>query len=150
MILLIKFAEERNEKPDTIRKYINRRKDEFEGHIRIIGKQMELDEVAVKLLEEKYPLPKPIEIVQGVNPDDYMEVLEQLNKAKDLVIQLQKELQTKTEQIAAAEAVKVLLEDREGQLREMKEKQTEMDAELKRLRSRNLWERIWNKEGAES
>ena len=152
MILLTLFAEQRNEKPDTIRKYINRHMEEFEGHFEITGKQMELDEVAVGLLEQKYPLPRPVQVVNGVDPDEYADALKKISQLQEAVIKLQQARQEDLQKLAAAEATQILLEDKEEALRELKEeynsekqKRTEVEEELAKLRSRNVWQRLFNK-----
>lgn len=152
MILLTLFAEQRNEKPDTIRKYINRHMEDFEGHFEIKGKQMELDEVAAGLLEQKYPLPRPVQVVNGVDPEEYADALKKISQLQEAVIKLQQARQEDLQKLAAAEATQILLEDKEEALRELKEeydyertKRTEAEDELAKLRNRSLWQRIFNK-----
>lgn len=152
MILLTLFAEQRNEKPDTIRKYINRHMEEFEGHFEINGKQMELDEVAVELLEQKYPLPRPVQVVNGVDPDEYADALKKISQLQEAVIKLQQARQEDLQKLAAAEATQILLEDKEEALRELKEeygaerkKREEAEAQISKLKNRNLVERLFKK-----
>ena len=107
MILLTEFAVGRNERADTIRKYISRHKNEFEGHCSISGTKMELDDVAVELLDKVYPLPKPVEIIEDT------ESRNELLKTQKLVIQLQQKISEQSMALAQAEATKLLLEDKE-------------------------------------
>lgn len=124
MILLTEFAEGRNERTDTIRKYISRHKNEFDGHCSFSGPKMELDEVAVELLDKVYPLPKPIEIVEDT------ESRKELLMAQKLIIQLQQKISDQAMALAQAEATKLLLEDKEEQLKEKKDEIEERKAEL--------------------
>lgn len=124
MILLTEFAVERNERADTIRKYISRHKNEFEGHCSISGTKMELDDVAVELLDKVYPLPKPVEIIEDT------ESRNELLKTQKLVIQLQQKISEQSMALAQAEAAKLLLEDKEEQLKEKKDEIEERKAEL--------------------
>ena len=167
LILLTNFAESRNEKPDTIRKYINRHKDEFEGHCSFCGTKMEIDDYAEKMLDQLYPLPKPVEIIEDT------ESRKELIKAQKLIIQLQQKISEQSLALAQAEATKILLEDKEEQLKEKRneldEKKIELDEakqeissqraradaekakaeeaqrEIDRLKNRGLLERILNK-----
>lgn len=124
MILLTEFAAERNERADTIRKYISRHKNEFEGHCSFAGPKMELDDVAVELLDKVYPLPKPIEIIEDT------ESRKELLRAQKLIIQLQQKISDQSMALAQAEATKLLLEDKEEQLKEKKDEIEERKAEL--------------------
>ena len=181
MILLTKFAEQRNEKPDTIRKYINRHKEEFEGHFEVDGHKMTLDVIAVKMLDEKYPLPKPVEIINGVDPDEHIQILNDLNNAKSKIEELYDQLNRYKEynmqlvlEKGELETEKFLLEEKKNleiqqkelenqSLRQVQDAQNvkignlneeldsvtaakqELENELKRLKSRNLLERIFKK-----
>lgn len=125
MISVTKFAEERNEKSDTIRKYINRH-SEIAEHTTMKEKNMMLDEVAVRMLEEIYPLPKPVEIIEDT------ESRLQLIKTQKLVIQLQNQLLEAQGKLAKAEATQLLLENKEKQIEKL-------EAENKDLKGYNEW-----------
>lgn len=167
MILLTEFAESRNEKADTIRKYISRHKKEFEGHTSFSGTKMEIDDEAMNLLDKAYPLPKPVEIIEDT------ESRRKLVQAQELIIQMQQQMMDMQEKVAIAEATKALLEDKEQQLAaankekiELKneilekekaiieernrtdaerQKKEEANEEIARLKGRGLIDRILNK-----
>lgn len=167
LILLTNFAESRNEKPDTIRKYISRHKEDFDGHCSFCGTKMEIDDDAVAMLDLVYPLPKPIEIIEDT------ESRKELIKAQKLIIQLQQKISEQSLALAQAEATKMLLEDKEEQLKEKKDeleekkndllqarqeiaferaradteriKADEVQKEIDRLKNRGLFDRILNK-----
>lgn len=124
MMLIIEFAESRNEKPDTIRKYISRHKDEFEGHTSFSGTKMEIDDVAYEMLEKVYPMPKPIQIVEDT------ESRRKLVQAQELIIRMQMQMMEMQEKVALAEASRALLEDRENQISEMQAEKKELKEQL--------------------
>lgn len=149
---ITEFCKGREVDSQAVRKYIDRHPEEFANHTGKKGRETTLDEDAIRLLEEKYPLAKPVEVIKGIDPKDYAAVLEQLAQAKDIIIKLQQARQEDLQKIAAAEATQILLEDKENQLRELKEeygsergKREEAEAELQRMRNRNLFERLLNR-----
>ncbi len=107
------FARERNVEPDTVTTYI-RRHPEIQKFIITKGKKSAIDTLSdgYQMLEEQYPYPKPIQVVEDT------ESQKKLIKAQELIIQLQERLQEATTQIADAKAMQLLLEDREKQLAE--------------------------------
>lgn len=104
------FATMRNVEAQTITRYIKRHEVEFKGHTKKVGKNTILDEAAIQLLDKKYPLPKPIEVVEDV------ESLKKVNKLQEEVIMLQRELNEAHKLIAEAKAMKFILEDTQGRL----------------------------------
>lgn len=150
---ITEFAESRGILPQTVSVYI-RRHPEFNGHTTKDGKCVVLDEEALKILDAVYPLPKPIEVIEDT------ENLKKLAAAQELIIRLQQQLAEQTEKVAIAEAMQLLLEDKEKQLEEIKQQyktmlqkleEQEMDAEKLRLEkarllNRSLWQRIINKD----
>lgn len=135
MILLTNFAESRNEKPDTIRKYISRHKSEFEGHCSFCGTKMEIDDYAVTMLDQVYPLPKPIEIIEDTESKN------ELIKAQKLIIQLQQKISEQSLALAQAETTKMLLEDKEEQLKEKRDELDEKKQELNQAKEEIYAER---------
>lgn len=136
---LVDFAKSRNERPDTIRKYISRHQEEFAGHTNKSGNKMELDEEAVELLEEVYPLPAPVEVIVDTTSR------EELIRTQKLLIQAQQEMMRMQTLVAQAEAQKILLEDRESQLAEAKEELAQLRAELDAEKSRTWWQKLTGK-----
>lgn len=63
------FIEGRNVNYDTVRRYINRNPEMFKGHVGRANK-IELDGVAVQLLEEKYPALEPVQVIQDTSARD--------------------------------------------------------------------------------
>ncbi len=125
------FAKERGIPRDTITQYIRRNPELFEGHTKVDGKWLIIDEEAERLLNEKYPLPKPVEIIED------KESRAKLIKAQELIIQLQDKLGQAQGKIAQAEAMQLMLEDKERQLDRAEGQIEKMEAEAADLRSEN-------------
>ena len=167
------FAESRNVQAQAVNRYILRHEDKFAGHTKKVGKSIELDEVALSILDEKYPLPRPVQLLNGVDPEEHKAVVDKLSSAQEYIIKLHEtveQLKDKVNEneklIAQAEAQKILLEDKNSQLEAAREegekKDTEIDLQKKkieeqnrqleelkleneRLKNRSLFERIFNK-----
>lgn len=156
---LTEFAESRNVKINAISNYMSRHAEKFAGHTKKVGKSIELDEVAMSILDEKYPLPRPVQIMNGVDPEEHKAVQDKLTAAQDFIIKLQDKMMEDQKLLAQAEAQKQLLEDKEAQLNAAKvegeKKDTEIDslkkanedlrAELERLKNRSFLDRLFNK-----
>lgn len=71
------FANSRGKQPQTISKYIQRHPKEFEKHIKKTGKgkEIELDDVAIQLLNEQYPDPSEVITLSGVPQEQYDDLL---------------------------------------------------------------------------
>lgn len=153
------FCSGRGIESQAVRKYIERH-PELAKHTGKKGREIVLKPECIRELEKVYPLPRPVEVVADV------ETMQQLLKAKDAIIILQQKLQDAEKAAALAEERQLRIEDKERQLRaaelqlEEKEKQlqeisgakeaaeqkaAELDAELERIRNRNLWQRIFDK-----
>ena len=170
---ITEFARQRGVEPQTVRHYINEHA-EIKKHTTKNGKSVELLAEAEKLLDQKYPLPKPIEIIED------KESRQKLIQAQELIVQLQQKqlelmerIADQSTAIAKAEAQTILLEDKERQLQERdkqikelgqrlnekeyelseqrseleeeKEQKLEAVQEVERLKNRGLWDRIMNK-----
>lgn len=158
------FAKQRNIEPQAVSRYISRH-PEIKEHTKKDGKMVELLPEAERLLDEVYPLPKPVHVVQGVPQEEYEAVLKKLAQQQEIIIKLQQERIEDQKQIAKAEATQLLLEDKERQLNDLREQREQSliqieeekertraadqraeDAqkEIERLKNRSLWERIRN------
>ena len=106
------FIQGRNIKYATVFQYIKRNQDAFSGHI---GKSnnIELDDEAVRLLEEKYPFPEPVQVVQD-------------QAARDKLLEV-------TEKYAAAMEKITLLTEQNAQLLVIQSKQRFLEEENKNL-----------------
>lgn len=164
---IAEFAKSRNVSIDTIHKYIRRNSEAFDGHITNEGKRFILDEEAVRLLNEKYPLPRPIEVIDDIETiKELSETRRELADAQKRILDLQGQLLSVTAKLAHAEAMEMMLEDKKNQLlkaeneisdlrienrtnyeklSQLESANTEHLIELERLKNRGLIERILNK-----
>lgn len=116
---LVEFCKLHKIKQNTVSMYISNHKAEFEGHIiRTPGqKGVDLDDVAYQLLENKYPLPTKIEVVEdSYTRDQVLKLQEALLDEQKKVQLLQRQLIEKSEKIADLNGKALLLEDREHQI----------------------------------
>lgn len=65
------FLQGRLVERQAVTRYIERHSEEFEGHISKIGREIVLDDVAIQILDKQYPPPKPVEVINGVDPKAY-------------------------------------------------------------------------------
>ena len=120
------FIEGRNVRYDTVRKYIINNEELFKGHI---GRpnNIVLDKDAISILEKKYPLPEPIQVIEDT------EARQKLIEAQQMIIELQQQLVIAAPKIAAADQNKYLLERIEDEAAELKEKSKNLEYELKEM-----------------
>lgn len=69
------FIDGRNVSYDTVRKFIINHPELFKGHIGK-SKNIILDDEAVRLLEEKYPLPSPVQVIQDASARERLQEIE--------------------------------------------------------------------------
>ncbi len=152
------FARSRGIEPQTVRHYVNDHED-IKKHTKKVGKTVELSDEAIELLDKIYPLPRPVQLVNGVDPDEHKAVQDKLTAAQEFIIKLQNKMMEDQKLLAQAEAQKQLLEDKEAQLNAAKvegeKKDTEIDdlkkanedlrVELERLKNRSFFDRLFNK-----
>lgn len=81
------FIKGRNVTYAAVFQYIKRNQTLFSGHIGKTNK-IELDDIAVQLLEEKYPAPSPVQVIQDTS-------------ARDELLQLHKKYAAAMEKITA-------------------------------------------------
>lgn len=124
------FVKGRDVKETTVRMFISRNAEQFDGHITKVKKWLELDEVAVDILSNQYPIkPDPV-VVNGIPKEEHMNLLEEYNIALKEIAKLQTMAAEQARKIAGAEAKELLLEEKERQL---EEKQSQMDTQAKML-----------------
>lgn len=121
---ITRFARSRGVEPQTVSRYIARHAGEFEGLTRKVGKEVLLSETAMDLLDEVYPQPRPVEVIEDT------ESRRKLLQMQELVIQLQGKIVEQTQALAAAETSRLLLEDRERQLQAAQDR---LDAQSSRI-----------------
>lgn len=105
------FIENRTCEQQAVQRYILRHPELFDGHAVRQGKELELDDVAVRFLEKKYPLAAPVQVVNGVPRREYdslnakyQRALEDGKRLAELYAVSQKELREKTEAVLLLES----------------------------------------------
>ena len=145
---ITEFAKSRNIEPQAVSRYLNRH-EELKKQCQKEGKNLLLTDDVLRVLDEKYPIPKPTIIMNGVPEEEHRDALEKLLKAQELIIQLQNELTDQKLLQAENEAQKLLLEDRERRAeedaKEAKEKVAELTAELEKERQKTWWQKLTGK-----
>lgn len=145
---ITEFAKSRNIEPQAVSRYLNRH-EELKKQCRKEGKNLLLTDDVLRVLDEKYPIPKPTIIMNGVPEEEHRDALEKLLKAQELIIQLQNELTDQKLLQAENEAQKLLLEDRERRAeedaKEAKEKVAELMAELEKEKAKTWWQKLTGK-----
>lgn len=139
MISLSSFAKSREVSADTVATYIRRHKKMFEGMTERQGNKMFLDDRALELLEEVYPLPKPIQVIEDT------ESRQRLIEAQAYIIKLQEKMTEQAQLIAKAEGVQLLLEDKTAELAELKEKCDKLQADYEAELKKSWWDKLRGK-----
>lgn len=127
------FAQSRGEQPQTIRMYMSRHQELFEGHTTRNGKSVELDEEAIKILEEQYPLPEMVQIIRDPELEKELEwTRQQLNHTMTENSDLKSRIIEMTGIAARAEANQMMLEDKENQLAQTRERLDKTEEKLEK------------------
>lgn len=111
------YASKHGLKPQLISSYIKRHSEEFEGHTRKEVNSIVLDDVAIALLDKKYPY--PLELV-GIPKEEHEKLQKELDFTKALLTQSQKDL---AEQIQINLEYQKLLKESQEQLKALEDKQ---------------------------
>ena len=118
------FAQGRGVDPQAVSRYIARHSDEFDGLITRDGKSSVLSDEAIEILDDVYPLPRPVEVVV-----DHVS-REKLVQAQDQIIRLQKQLMDQTALIADSKYNKLLLEQRNDEIARKEKEISQLDDTL--------------------
>lgn len=93
-MIITEFLEGRTVERQAVTRYIERHPEEFNGHISKKGREIDLDDIAIAILDKKYPLAKPIQVINGVDPEEYnmlqkkyMAALEEMDVLKNWKIE---------------------------------------------------------------
>lgn len=152
-MILSDFIKGRDIKINAVSNYISRNPDKFKNHVTREGNHTILDDEAVRILENKYPIPKPTIIINGLDPDEERELRqrladanESLAKARDVMLAMQNEITEHKLLIAEHEHGIALLEERTSHEKALLELQNkELQEKIAKLENRGLFGRIFNK-----
>jgi hypothetical protein len=120
---VLEFCSIRGIQTQRVLKYIQRNPENFEGHTSKNGQYMEIDDDAFAILDKKYPIPSE------VIPSPSAELMAELDRAKNMIIQLQADAIVHEKLLAKAELDKLLLEERNLQLLEARTTCTELQGQ---------------------
>lgn len=107
---MTEFARERGEEPNTVGAYIRRYKDKFEGHTFMDGKRMMLDDHALAILDEQYPMPQPV-----IVKEDF-KTMQALAEAQAKVIELQDQILENADVVSQAKTAMALIGAKDDQI----------------------------------
>lgn len=124
MLTLSAFARGRDVEPKTVSIYMKR-------HNMTYNKDKGLTDEQIAILDEIYPIPKPVIVVNGLPAEEERQLREELDDVR-------KKLDVAKDKI-------IELTERNATLQLLEDKASLQEQELQRLRSRNLWERLINK-----
>ena len=133
---ITEFAESRNVEAQAVSRYLVRHPQE-KASCRKVGKTVELSDEAFVLLDKQYPLPKPVQVINGVPHEEYEAVQKKLDQTKDVLIAMKEALAEKEKLLIQQEANVKLLEDKsafiEKALEDEKAEKASIQAENKVL-----------------
>lgn len=108
MVNLTEFCESHDVRINAVSNFIQRN-DEIKKHVFKKGKNTILDEEAFKLLEKKYPIPKPVQIINGIPETEFYKQLEEKDKKIQLKDETIQQLQAKIIQLQNEKADLMLI-----------------------------------------
>lgn len=135
------FINGRGVERQAVTRYINRHEEIFKGHTKKVGKEIELDSVAVEELEKAYPYPKPVTVVNGVPQEEFIHIQNELIKSQQRTSELQNLLLEAQEKIALARATELLLEDKTKRISELEAREEAKEQEIRELQEALATER---------
>lgn len=154
---ITEFAASRGVRRETVSIYIKRH-PEISAHVTKSGNESVLDDEAVSMLAEQYPVPAPVPVIEDAEARAEVERLRSLlMQAQARIIELQdqqiattKALSDANVQVKSLEehaAQQVALEEKINQDRERETARADAAEEhVRKLLSRGIWARIRNKD----
>ncbi|WP_026514112.1 hypothetical protein [Butyrivibrio sp. LB2008] len=120
---------------------------------KIIGKTIELDEEALKVLDGKYPLPKPVEVIEDIETikelaatrKELADTRKILIEKEEKISELQEQLLVASRQIVQAEAMQLLVEDKKEQIQKEMEKSAKLQEELNQEKAKTWIQKFFGK-----
>lgn len=116
---ITEFAESRNVEPQAVSRFLIRHPEQKQSCSKV-GKNIELSESAYELLDKQYPLPKPIQVINGIPEEEHRKKLDELDSvrkdlvtAKDLIITLKDQLTDYQLKLKDAENEQLRIEEKE-------------------------------------
>lgn len=72
------FLQGRSVERQAVTRYINRHDEIFKSHVKKVGKELDLDMVAIEALEKAYPLDMPVNVINGVPKESFIKIQNEL------------------------------------------------------------------------
>lgn len=114
------FARERGVAATTVAAYVRRHPEIFEGHTSMENNKTLLDDVAIQILDEFYPIPETVQIIENVETvKELAAARAELAASQKQVIELQGKILAMTERFVLADQKILLIEDKEKQIGEL-------------------------------
>jgi len=152
MLNMSEFLKGREVKANTLSNYVTRHPELFEGHVKREGKNTFFDDEAVRILEEKYPIAKPVVIVNGLSQEEERELRKRLQQSQELLLAMQNELTNTKLQLAEKETLSLRIEMKDEKIEqlsrevdELKTTNQELKEAIEKDRKRGLIQRIFNR-----
>lgn len=139
------FLQGREVERQAVTRYINRHNEVFETHVKKVGKELELDDVAIAELEKIYPLPSPVNIVNGIPQEEYIKLQNELITTQKLVGQLQDKLLDSQEQLTIAKINEALLMDKSNELAKTKDEVEVLREQLLAEKSKGFFQKLFGR-----
>ena len=127
MIRIADFAAERNVDRNAVTQYIRYHPEIFEGHTTEYKRSLYGDDIALRALDAKYPIPKPVEVIKDPEADN---LRKQVIALQEQLLESQKQVIALTEKAVQAESVQALLADKELQLERQIDRVSGLEKEL--------------------
>lgn len=127
------FLQGRSVERQAVTRYINRH-EIFKSHVKKVGKELDLDMVAIEALEKAYPLDMPVNVINGVPKESFIKIQNELIMSQKKIESLQGQLLDVQGQIATAKAQELLLEDKINQVSELKKQIDLKNDEIENLK----------------
>lgn len=128
------FLQGRSVERQAVTRYINRHDEIFKNHVKKVGKELDLDMVAIEALEKAYPLDMPVNVINGVPKESFIKIQNELIMSQKKIESLQGQLLDVQGQIATAKAQELLLEDKTNQVSELKKQIDLKNDEIENLK----------------
>lgn len=128
------FLQGRSVERQAVTRYINRHDEIFKSHVKKVGKELDLDMVAIEALEKAYPLDMPVNVINGVPKESFIKIQNELIMSQKKIESLQGQLLDVQGQIATAKAQELLLEDKTNQVSELKKQIDLKNDEIENLK----------------
>lgn len=135
---ITEFAQSRCVEPQAVSRYVSRHRG-LKNLTYKDGKNVVLTDAAIEILNHKYPLPKPIEVVEDT------ESRRALIEAQKMIISLQQQLAEQQKLIGETVLQRQLIEAKDNRIAELETKLHAAEDLNQRANTATLWQRIRRK-----